>query len=81
MEQQKLTLRIEKDLIEKAKHHARERDISVSGMVAGFFNSLGRSDDARGVITTRLRGSLKPESDGRASDEEDYLKYREEKHG
>ncbi|MGH3090136.1 MAG: DUF6364 family protein [Rubrobacteraceae bacterium] len=84
MEQEKLTLRMEKNLIEKAKRHARERDTSVSKMVAVFFESLGRSGDAErgtGPITSRLRGSLKPTDDRPPAGEEDYLRHLEEKHG
>lgn len=85
MEQEKLTLRMEKNLIEKAKRHARERDTSVSKMVAVFFESLGRPGDAQrgtGPVTSRLRGSLKPADDrSPPAGEEDYLRHLEEKHG
>ncbi len=82
MKHEKLTLRMEKALIEKAKRHARERGTSVSKMVAGFFESLERPDDEeRGPITHRLRGSLKPPDNRPPSDEGDYLRHLEEKHG
>ncbi len=60
MKSEKLTLRIEGDLIEKAKRVAKERDTSVSRMVAGFFDSLERmhsTNQRHGLITSRLRGS------------------------
>jgi hypothetical protein len=54
-------------------------------MVAGFFESLERPkathDRRHGPITSRLRGSLKPEEGQPQSDKEDYLRYLEEKHG
>lgn len=84
MKSEKLTLRMEKDLIEKAKRVAKERGTSVSGMVAGFFDSLERTRSTNrrhGPITSRLRGSLKPEEDRPQADKEDYLRYLEEKHG
>jgi hypothetical protein len=84
MKREKLTLRLEKDLIEKAKRAARERDTSVSGMVAGFFENLeGEPSRGRrhGRITSRLRGSLKPGGDEPQADTEDYLRYLEDKHG
>ncbi len=84
MKQEKLTLRMEKGLIEKAKRHARERGTSVSKMVAGFFESLERTGGAerlRGPITSRLRGSLKPADDGSSIDEKDYSRHLEDKHG
>jgi uncharacterized protein DUF6364 len=84
MKREKLTLRLERDLIEKAKRVARERDTSVSGMVAGFFYNLERSyppERRHGQITSRLRGSLKPKDGSPQADIEDYVRYLEEKHG
>lgn len=84
MKSAKLTLRMEGALIEKAKRVAKERDTSVSRMVAGFFDSLERTRSTNrrhGPITSRLRGSLKPEAGRSPSDKEDYRRYLEEKHG
>ncbi len=84
MKHKKLTLRLEGALIEKAKRFARDHDTSVSRMVAGFFENLERprlTDRRHGRITSRLRGSLKPEEGRPQSDREDYLRYLEEKHG
>ncbi len=86
----KLTLRLEEELIDRAKRAARERKTSVSKMVAGFFESIedrrpeGRGDEGRvsegGEITRRLRGSIRSERGGSA-DEEGYRRYLERKHG
>jgi hypothetical protein len=83
MKREKLTLRLERDLIEKAKRVARERDTSVSGMVAGFFDNLESPPltGRHGQITSRLRGSLKPEDGKPHADIEDYLRHLESKHG
>ncbi|MBA2693018.1 MAG: antitoxin [Rubrobacter sp.] len=82
MKHEKLTLRLEKTLIEAAKRHARERNTSVSKMVAAFFESLERPEiGERGPITRRLRGSLKPADGKTPTDEKDYLRHLEEKHG
>lgn len=84
MESEKLTLRMERALIEKAKRIARERNTSVSRMVASFFESIESTPPSgrrHGEITSRLRGSLKPEGDGTPLGEEEYLRYVEEKHG
>jgi len=84
MKHEKLTLRMEWALIEKAKRIAKERDTSVSRMVAGFFDSLERmcpTGRRHGPITSRLRGSLKPKEGRPPSDTEDYLQRLEEKHG
>lgn len=84
MKHEKLTLRLEGALIEKAKRFARDHDTSVSRMVAGFFENLERPHATHhrrhGQITSRLRGSLKPEESRPQSDREDYLRYLEEKH-
>ena len=71
-------------MIAKAKRVAKERGTSVSGIVTGFFESLesrGSAERRHGPITSRLRGSLKPEGGRPSSDREDYLRYLEEKHG
>lgn len=84
MKRDKLTLRLDRDLIEKAKRVARDRNTSVSGMVAGFFDGLeGTRSVARqhGPITNRLRGSLKPDKGRSLVGREDYLRHLEEKHG
>ncbi len=85
MKHEKLTLRMEGALIEKAKRVAKERDTSVSRMVAGFFDSLERelpTNRRHGPITSRLHGSLKPkEGKPLSADEKDYLRHLEEKHG
>jgi hypothetical protein len=84
MKREKLTLRLEGALIEKAKRFARDHNTSVSRLVAGFFDNLESSCPAgrqHGPITSRLRGSLKPEEGRPQSDREDYLRYLEEKHG
>lgn len=90
MKTEKLTLRLEGELIERAKRVARERGTSVSKMVAGFFESiedqrvLERQDSELGEITRRLRGSIKP-TDGQAEPgflaEEDYRRHLEHKYG
>lgn len=83
MDSEKLTLRMDKDLIEKAKRFATEHDTSVSRMVAGFFDNLeGASSTGRhGPLTSRLRGSLKPKEGEREHNEEDYRRHLEHKHG
>ncbi len=84
MKHEKLTLRLEEELILKAKQAAREHGTSVSRMVASFFENIESpppADCLYGEITNRLRGSLKPEEDRPAADEEEYLRYLEDKHG
>lgn len=83
MKTEKLTLRLEEDLIVRAKRVAGERGTSVSRMVAGFFESIENprsGDGEHGEITRRLRGSIRPK-DGASAEEEDYRRHLERKHG
>lgn len=43
----KLTLRLEKRLIERAKAHAKRKGMSVSQMVADYFKVLGENGDSK----------------------------------
>lgn len=76
----KLTLRLDEDLIDRAKREAKKRGKSVSQMVADFFKVLeGESSDehkkdALTPFTRSLIGSVKD------VDEEDYYRYLEKKH-
>lgn len=94
MKIEKLTLRLEGELIDRAKRTAEERGTSVSKMVAGFFESIEdpqatQEDSELGEITRRLRGSIKStkhtdgqdEQDGRSADEQSYRRYLERKYG
>jgi|AntRauTorcE11897_2_1112592.scaffolds.fasta_scaffold00054_36 hypothetical protein len=77
----KLTLRVEKRLIEKAKKHAKSRNTSVSQMVADYFKAIEnqkKKDDSLDYspITASLIGVLK----GSTRKEEDYKSYLEEKY-
>lgn len=81
---EKLTLRLEEEMIEKAKRFALDHGTSVSRMVASFFDSLetqSSSSTQHGPITNRLRGSMMPEQGSSQFDEEDYLRHLEYKHG
>ena len=62
MKREQLRLRMERALIEKAKRFAREHGISVSSMVADFFDGLKRTrspGQRYGPITRHLSRSLK----------------------
>jgi len=82
----KLTLRMEKDIIERAKAYAAERGESVSKLVENYFAALTalereeeRDTDWREQlppITRSLVGCLR----GSEVDEEDYHRYLEEKY-
>ena len=80
----KLTLRMEKALIERAKRYARARGKSVSRLVADYFALLDTSpgvppaveEERLPPISRSLLGSLS----GAELDEADYHRHLEEKH-
>jgi len=78
--QTKLTLRLDSALIERAKAVARQRQTSVSQMVADYFSLLGRLNepipDDLPPLTRMLWGALA----GAAYDKEQYTDYLEEKY-
>lgn len=78
--QTKLTLRIDDELINRAKSYAKKSGKSVSQIVAGYF-SLLNDDSENGTpeltpLVRSLKGSLKGANVGK----KDYRKYLEEKH-
>jgi hypothetical protein len=75
----KLTLRMEEELVRKAKDEARRRGKSVSRMVAEYFNSLGprsRTSDILPPITSSLVGIVKQPT----LTEDDYKQHLREKY-
>lgn len=76
--QTKLTLRLDAQLIERAKNHAKERGKSVSQMVADYFALLGQEEQSETLapLTRSLYGALQ----GADVEKEDYHRYLEEKY-
>ena len=78
--QTKLTLRLDEELIARAKEHAKRTGRSVSQMVADYFALLesapGLTEPPMPPRVGELRGVLS-NSD---ADELDYRRYLEEKH-
>ena len=75
----KLTLRIEKDLIEEIKKLSKEKGESISKIVENYFRLTLQNKEKEEEITPtvrKLKGILK---DKKVS-EEDYKKYLEEKY-
>ncbi len=75
----KLTLRMDKMLVAKAKHEARHRGKSVSGMVADYFAALGEEApqvDALPPVTASLFGLLRKAD----VSEEDYRRHLRDKY-
>ena len=75
----KLTLRLDEQLIERAKGEAEKRGKSVSQMVAEFFSSLGRASTSHPEYpprTASLLGVLRK----KATAESDYKRHLREKY-
>jgi len=87
--QTKLTLRMDKELIEQAKSYAKTRDKSLSELVADYLAALdlgilhkskGTKSEAMPPITASLWGLLASDPTESALDEDDYRSYLEQKH-
>ncbi|MFA5786163.1 MAG: DUF6364 family protein [Actinomycetota bacterium] len=76
----KLTLRLDDELIRKAKRYSSESGKSVSQLVADYFALIDTDEDIPGTeITPRVRsliGSLR----GATATEADYRRHLEEKY-
>ncbi len=76
----KLTLRLDDELINRAKSYAKKSGKSVSQIVAGYFSLLdaesGKEESDFTPLVRSLKGLLK---DAKVS-EKDYHKYLEEKY-
>ncbi len=75
----KLTLRVERKLIQEAKKQARKEGTSVSKMVSDYFKALQTKKDVKPEKlpprTASLSGILK-----KSVDKADYKKHLEDKH-
>lgn len=76
--QTKLTLRLEDELIEQAKKHAKKQGKSLSQMVSDYFKALTKENKKIKIapITSSLIGILKSSE----VDKNDYKKHLEEKY-
>ena len=77
----KLTLRLEEDLIQRAKSFAKKTGKSVSRIVADYFTVLERPPRRdKPVSWPPLVRSLKGSLRGTRVDEQDYRRYLSKKH-
>ena len=76
--QTKLTLRLDQDLIQRAKSFAKSHDKSVSQLVSDYFERLSdtQTENRKTPIVRSLRGVLKGHDLGEA----DYVEYLRKKH-
>jgi hypothetical protein len=78
--QTKLTLRLDDELIDRAKSYAQQRGRSVSQLVADYFELLpGGAVEDEASLTPMVR-SLLGVLRGAEIGEEDYRRYLEEKY-
>jgi len=78
--QTKLTLRIEDELIKKAKRVARKRGKSVSRIVADYFNHISVEENTEDMSLPPNVKSLYGSLANFKIDESDYKKYLEQKY-
>jgi hypothetical protein len=78
MERTKLTIRVDRDLLEGAKRYANEHDTTLTRLVSEYLRRLSARDDplANAPIVRRLSGTLSQEASVN-----DYHEYLEEKYG
>ena len=76
--QTKLTLRLESELIEQAKAHAKQQGKSLSQIVADYFVTFRKTKEKsqHAPITSSLIGVLQESK----LDQKDYKKHLEEKY-
>jgi hypothetical protein len=77
----KLTLRVDSDLVQKAKAYGKRRGKSVSQMVADYFRLLEGQQDQSRTEATPLAQSLRGVLRGTAVDEADYRDHLEDRYG
>ena len=77
MDETKLTIRIDRTTLERAKRYAREHGTSLTRLVTGHLERLGADDERLGdaPVTRRLTGVLPPEASL-----QDYRDHLERKH-
>jgi len=76
----KLTLRIEEEVIERAKAYARQSGKSVSQLVSDYLEMLPQPRQRQSRPTTPVVQSLRGVLAGSGLDEKDYRRYLEEKY-
>ena len=77
MEETKLTVRMPRDLVEKAKHYAAQNNTTLTNLIEAYLRRIpaqGSLEDA--PIVRRLSGTLSQEVSV-----EDYRRHLEEKYG
>ncbi len=77
----KLTLTVEKEIIEKAKLYARKTGRSLSALIASYLENIIREDSTNEKLSPKLKkllGAVKLPKD--FDEKKELRKYLEEKH-
>ena len=77
--QTKLTLRLDHQLVEAAKRHAKQVGCSVSQMVADYFAAIAAVDSPPSTLTPKV-SQLMGVLEGAGVDETDYRAHLERKY-
>lgn len=78
--QTKLTLRLEEEVINKAKRVARKRGKSLSKMVSEYFSYLASEESSGNTDLPPIVRSMYGKLSDSPVDETDYKKFLEKKH-
>lgn len=78
--QTKLTLRLDRTLVEKAKRYSRKVGKPVSGIVADYFRSIDEDPSKTAFPVSPLVKSLRGILRDGTVDVSDYHRYLEDKH-
>ena len=78
MQSTKMTVRVPKELLEKAKQYAREHDTTLTNLITAYLGQLELEEDplADAPIVKRLVGSL-----SQSVSVDDYREHLESKYG
>ena len=77
----KLTLNLNKSIIESAKNYAKENSVSLSKLIENYLNSLTKKQDKEikvSPLVESLTGIIPSETDNKNSD--DYYDYLSKKY-
>ncbi len=77
----KLTIKLNEQVIEKAKHYAKERGTSLSKLIENYFNTIANESMVEEEITPLVKSltGVIPPSDP-IKDKKDYVDYLIEKY-
>jgi hypothetical protein len=76
----KLTLNLDKSVIEQAKKYAREHQVSLSKLIENYLDSITKSSTEKSKISPLVESLTGVIPDGNYNDREDYAHFLSEKY-